>query len=232
MVGKELDGGFADFLVVPARNAVPIPEGVTTRAAAVMMCSTATVHHALSLAGVGEGTTVALFGAGGLGQSAVQLAVHRGARVIALDPEPGKRELAKSYGALAVDPGDDPAASIMEAAGGGVEVALDLVGSAAVMRSAIDVLAPTGVAVAVGLTADTVAVAPYTDLVVGERRLMGSSDHLASELPELLASAASGALDVDSLITASIPLEAGHVNDTLDAMARGSTEVRTVVERR
>ena len=231
MLGKDRHGGFAEFIVVPAANLVPIPEAVSTSAAAVMMCSTATSAHALSISGVSAGTAVALFGLGGLGQSAVQLARIAGANVVAVDPNPSKRELAASYGATAVDPGDDPVAAVLAVAPAGVNVAVDLVGSADVMRSALDVLAPMGRAVAVGLTSDAMEVGPYTDLVTGERTVTGSSDHLLTELPDLLALAADGSLDIDGLVTRSVPLEATAINEVLDSMASWGSDVRTVVER-
>jgi D-arabinose 1-dehydrogenase-like Zn-dependent alcohol dehydrogenase len=231
MLGKELDGGFADAIAVPAANAVPIPDGVTTSAAAVMMCSTATAFHALRISGVGPGATVAIFGAGGLGQSGVQLAHHLGAAVVAVDPNPAKRELAAAYGATPVDPGVDPVAAVRSVAPEGVDVALDLVGSSQVMRAAIDVLAPMGTAVAVGLTSETIAVGPYVDLVSGERTITGGSDHLLTELPELLSMAARGALEIDPLVTRTVSLTAADINDTLDRMQRWGNDVRTVVER-
>lgn len=230
MLGKELDGGFAESIVVPERNAFAIPDGVSTAAAAVMMCSTATVFHALAVGRVEAGSAVAVFGAGGLGQSAIQLAGRLGARVVAIEPDPDKRRLAESFGAIAVDPAADPVGSVLRVLDGGADVALDLVGSAAVMRSALDVLAPMGRAVAVGLTPDTVAVAPYSDLVIGERQLLGSSDHLASEIPQLLALAAGGDIDLDSVITRSIPLEAAALNAALDDMAGWGSDIRTIVE--
>ncbi|MEE8330175.1 MAG: alcohol dehydrogenase catalytic domain-containing protein [Acidimicrobiia bacterium] len=230
MLGKELDGGFADTIVVPARNAFEIPDAVSTAAAAVMMCSTATVFHALTVGRIAEDSTVVVFGAGGLGQSAVQLAGSIGGRVVAVDPNPSKRRLAESFGAIAVDPGQDPATAIRDVVEEGADIALDLVGSAAVMRSALDVLAPMGRAVAVGLTAESLAVGPYADLVIGERQLIGSSDHLASEIPQLLALAEAGSLDIDSLISRTIPLGAATINETLDRLASWGDDVRTVVE--
>src|SRR4051812_10017114 len=97
MLGKEVDGGYAERIVVPAANAVPIPNGVSFEAAAVMMCSTATAYHALRLAALRTGESVAIIGFGGLGASAVQLAKVLGAsRVFAVDRVPEKLELAKS----------------------------------------------------------------------------------------------------------------------------------------
>jgi len=231
MIGKELDGGFAESIVVPASNAFPIPEQVSTAAAAIMMCSTATVFHALAVGRVTTTDSVVIFGAGGLGQSAVQLGRRLAGRVIAVDPNPVKRALAASFDAIAVDPGDDAVGAVRAELPEGADVVVDLVGSAEVMRAALDVLAPMGRAVAVGLTSDVFEIGPYTDLVIGEHQVLGSSDHLATEIPQLLDLAADRAIDLDGVISRSVPLEAAAINDSLDRMADWGDEVRIVVER-
>jgi propanol-preferring alcohol dehydrogenase len=228
MIGNGRPGGFADQIVVPERNAIPVPDAVSLDHAAAMMCSSATSLHALRKGRLGAGDAVAVFGAGGLGMSAIQLALLEGAAtVFAVDPNPAKRKQAAAYGAEPLDSGDDPVARIRER--GGVDVALDLVGSAAVMKQCLDSLAPMGRAVAVGLTPDTFPVGPYTDLVAGESELIGTSDHLASEIRELLAHAAAGRLQLDDVVTNRIPLEAIPVNTVLDELEEFGGSVRTVV---
>ena len=73
MIGKYRDGGYAEFILVPARNAVPLPEDIPFEQGAIMMCSAATSLHALIKARLQPGESVAVFGVGGLGISAVQL---------------------------------------------------------------------------------------------------------------------------------------------------------------
>src|SRR5438067_7652318 len=86
MLGKEIDGGYAERIVVPAANLVPIPDAVPFDAAAIMMCSTATAYHALRLASLRAGESVAIIGFGGLGASAAQLAKVMGAgNIFAVD---------------------------------------------------------------------------------------------------------------------------------------------------
>ena len=145
----------------------------------------------------------------------------------AVDPNPAKLAVAAGLGAIAVDGKADPVVELLD--GGGVDVALDLVGSAAVMRNCLDSLAPMGRAVAVGLTPNSMPVGPYTDLVAGESELIGASDHLASEIRELLAHAASGALNFDGIVAERIPLEPGPVNQALDRLEEFAGPVRTVI---
>ena len=228
MIGNRRPGGYAEQIVIPARNAIPVPDSVPLDHAAVMMCSSATSLHALRKGRVSPGDSIAVYGAGGLGMSAIQLALLEGAStVFAIDPNADKRSRAARFGAVPLDSADDPATVLRDR--GGVDVALDLVGSAAVMRQCLESLAPMGRAVAVGLTPDTMEVGPYTDLVTGESEIVGASDHLASEIRELLDHAAAGRLLFDDIVTNNIPLQPDPVNATLDELERFAGSIRTVI---
>ena len=74
MIGKHRDGGYAELIRVPARNAFALPDEISFEVAAIMMCSSATALHALNKARLKCGESVAIFGFGGLGFSALQLA--------------------------------------------------------------------------------------------------------------------------------------------------------------
>ena len=73
MIGKHRDGGYAEFIKVPGRNAFALPEEISFEVGAIMMCSSATALHALNKARLKPGESVAIFGFGGLGFSALQL---------------------------------------------------------------------------------------------------------------------------------------------------------------
>jgi len=228
MIGNAREGGYAERIVVPARNLVAVPDPVQIEHAAVMMCSSATSLHALNKGRLVAGERVAVFGLGGLGQSAVQLALALGAgQVYAVDLNPAKVQLAADYGAVPIVGG--PAAVEAILADGGVDVALELVGLAATMRQAIDVLRPHGRAVAVGLAEEPIAIDAYEDLVLREAEIIGVSDHLATELRPLLDLAATGRLDLSRIVTNQVPLEAGPVNQALNDLAAFGDQVRTVI---
>ena len=74
MIGKHRDGGYAEFVKVPGRNAFVLPGEIPFEIAAIMMCSSATALHALNKARLKPGESIAIFGFGGLGFSALQLA--------------------------------------------------------------------------------------------------------------------------------------------------------------
>ena len=228
MIGLDRQGGYAEAIAVPASNALLIPASVSTEAAAVMMCSTATVLHALRRATLQPGERVVVLGAGGLGISAVQLAITLGAgRVFAVDVNPVKLAAAERFGAVPIDGTGDVAAALRAA--GGVDVALELVGLSDLMRVAVASLAPGGRAVAVGITREEFGLDPFRDLVIAERSIIGSADHLAGEAREVLALAATGRIDPGGAITARVPLEAAAVNGAMDRLERFGDDIRTVI---
>lgn len=232
MLGKDRDGGWAEFVRVPARNAVPVPDGVPLRHAAAMMCSSATAYHALRRARLAPGERVAVLGAGGLGLSAVQLARTMGAaEVLAVDVRPGPLELAADLGARPIRSRDgDAAERIRRATGGrGVEVALEVVGRPETVRSALGSLAPGGRAALAGIFPGTVEVRPYRELIGREAELVGVSDHLLSEVPDLLEWAAEGEVRLGPVVRRSLPLEAAAVNRELDRLRAFEAEGRAVI---
>src|SRR5690606_24678483 len=100
------DGGYAEFLVMPARSVFKLPDEISFVHGAVMMCSSATSLHALAKARLQPGETIAIFGVGGLGTSAIQLAHgFEPAAVFAVDINRRKLELAEQLGAIPVNAG-------------------------------------------------------------------------------------------------------------------------------
>ena len=239
MIGKHRDGGYAEYLAVPARCVVLLPDEIPFEQAAIMMCSTATSFHALRKARLQPGETVAVYGAGGLGISAIQLARLFGARAVyAVDVNPRKLSLAEKLGAIPIDASDLPAAGdarapvaelLRHTRGAGVDVALELVGLPLTMRQAVRSLAVFGRAVLVGITDRSFEIYPYAEVLGKEAEIIGASDHLLSELPVLLDFARRGQLDLSSVITRTIPLDETAVNRALDELDRFGGSVRTVI---
>ena len=234
MIGKNRDGGYAEFIVVPERSVFHLPDEIPFEQGAILMCSSATSLHALNKARLRRGETIAIFGVGGLGISALQLAKYFGAsKVFAIDINSGKLELAKRLGAIPVDASvSDPVQQMKElTAGRGVDVALELIGLPLTMRQAVQSLAILGRAALVGLTQETFEVAPYAELLNKETEIIGVSDHLASELRLLLDLARTRTLDLSHVITRTVPLEAGAINGVLDRLEEFGNDVRVVIAR-
>ncbi len=231
MIGKHRDGGFAEYVLAPVRNMVKIPAQVSSGAAAVMMCSTATALHALRKAELMPGERVAVFGAGGLGMSAIQLARAMGALdVFAVDIDPDRLALAARLGAIPVDArSGDPAEAIRMQTDGGVECAVELLGLPQTIDGAIRSLAPLGRAAIAGIAEQPVAVDTYRDIVGREARIVGVSDHTRAEVEYALELAARGRLLFDDVVTKSVPLDAVAINGVLDRLAEHGPGVRSVV---
>lgn len=233
MMGKHRDGGYAEWAVVPAASVFVLPREIPFEAAAIMMCSSATSLHALNKARLKPGESVAVFGCGGLGYSAVQLAKARGAAAVyAVDINPAKLAAAGSLGAIPINARQgDPVNQLRQMTNGrGVDVSLELIGLPETMDAAVRCLGIFGRAALVGLTQKSFPVDPYQNVINKEAEIIGVSDHLASEIPQLLEMARNGRLCFPSGAIRTIPLEAGAINETLDALQRGSDQIRTVIQ--
>ncbi len=213
MIGKEADGGYAEKIVVPAENAIPIPDHITFEQAAIMMCSTATAYHALRLASFQPNEFLGILGFGGLGISALQLARHLGAAgVYVVERVPEKLAMAAELGAVAGLPQ-------------GIDVALDFVGKGELCVEALRALRPGGRLVLVAINLRDMRFDPYADLLTKERRIIGCSDHSREELIELMRMD----LDLSRAITPRVPLEAEPINRVLDELERGTPHMRTII---
>ena len=233
MMGKYRDGGYAEYVVMPARSVFRLPEEIPFEQGAILMCSSATSLHALNQARLRAGESVAVFGVGGLGLSAIQLAKVLGAReVYAVDLKPGKLANAARLGAVPVNAADcEPVEEIRRLTGGrGVDVALELIGLPLTMRQAVQVLAIHGRAALAGITEKTFEVAPYAEVLNKEAEIIGVSDHLAQELPPLIEWARRRALDLSGVVTRTLPLEARAVNEALDELEQFGEEGRMVIK--
>ena len=233
MIGKHRDGGYAEYIAVPARNAVPLPEAVSFEQGAVLMCSTSTSFHALRKARLKAGETVAVFGAGGLGMSAIQLAYAMGAAaVFAIDISPQKLATAEKYGAIPVDASVcDPVASLYKnTRGKGIDVSLEVIGLPETMQQAVRCLGVFGRAALAGIAEAPFDVDSYQELLGKEAEIIGCSDHLLEELPILLAFLRQGRIDLSHVITDSVSLDAEAINNVLDTLEQFKGQVRTVIK--
>lgn len=232
MIGHYRDGGWADFICVPARNAVVLPDSIPFEHGAAMMCSAATALHALKRSRLAPGESVAIFGVGGLGMAAVQLARAAGAAtVFAIDINDAKLESAGALGAVPINAArTDPVEALRrETAGTGADVSLELIGLPVTMRQAVESLAVHGRAVIAGLAEHPLEIDTYRDLLGREAEVIGANDHLLTELPELIALVARGSLDMSRIVRRTVPLDANAVNGVLDELESFTAPERTII---
>ena len=232
MIGHHIDGGYAEYISVPARNAIPLPDEISFEEGATLMCASATALHALHKGRVKDGETVAVFGVGGLGLSAIQLAKALGAaEVYAVDIHLDKLELASEYGAIPIDARRlDAAEEIRKLTRGkGVNIALEMIGLQKTMEQAVASLGILGRAVIVGLSQIPLNVHPYRTLIGQEAEVIGSNDHLLAELPLLIDMVRQKSLDTSHVVSQTIPLDAEKINQRLDDLEHYTSDVRAVV---
>jgi alcohol dehydrogenase len=223
---------FATHAVIDQRSAVKVPSDIAPEIAALFGCAVLTgVGAVLNTANVRTGESVAVYGLGGVGLSAVLGAVAAGAQpIVAIDPAPTKRALALELGAtLAVEPADAHDA-IMEATGRGAEVVIETVGKADVLASAYKATRRGGRTVSVGLPNPSEMLSiPAVSLVAEGKTLIGSymgSSIPSRDIPRYIALWRAGRLPVERLLTGVYPLS--DINRLLDELASGNA-IRQVV---
>ena len=218
--------GLAECVVVGARAVIPVPDVVPLGSACLVGCGVSTGFGAAALTGAARrGESVAVFGCGGVGLSAIQGARVAGAgRIVAVDPNRERLELAARLGATdRVCPEDaDPVAEIQSLSDGGVDLAVEAVGSAAVARQAFDALAPGGRAIVAGLTtvAEEIRV-PVVSLLLDKTlrgSIYGSADP-GRDFPKLFGLCSSGELEIEAMAGPDLLLE--NVNDAFEGLASG-----------
>jgi propanol-preferring alcohol dehydrogenase len=232
MLGHHVDGGYAEYIAVPARNAIPLPEEILFEAGATLMCASATAVHALHKGRVKAGETVAVFGVGGLGMSAIQLAKAMGAvDVYAVDIQQDKLELASEYNAIPIDASRvNPVEELNRLTKGkGVDVSLEMIGLRKTMEQSIVCVGNLGRAVLVGLNQHPIEVDTYTQVLGKEAEIIGSNDHLLQELPLLVDMTRRGILDTSRVVSQVIPLDAKMINQRLDDLEKFTSDVRVVI---
>jgi S-(hydroxymethyl)glutathione dehydrogenase/alcohol dehydrogenase len=228
-------GTMADEMTVHEGSLVAVHTDLPFDQLALIGCGVTTgVGSALWTAAVSPGSTVAVFGCGGVGLSVLQGAVIAGAaRVIAIDALAMKLDMARQLGATdVVDASQGEAVEQVRSltGGRGAEFTFEVVGNTEVMRQAYEAACRGGTVTFVGaLRADAQLALPANDLHSSAKRLLGSaygSAQVRRHMPQLVALAEAGRLDLASMVSRRLPLE--QVNDALEALEAG-TVVRSVL---
>jgi D-arabinose 1-dehydrogenase-like Zn-dependent alcohol dehydrogenase len=229
-LGVALDGGLADYVVVPSANVIGIPGSVPYAHAAIATDAFATPLHAIRRSALQPGDRCLVLGAGGLGLSAIQLLSALGAgEILAIDVDPAALDAAIRAGATTVNTSDE--LSEMNSAGVSLLVrhAFDFVGSPQTVASAIENTARGGRINVVGLTDKPIELVRGDILVREEKIIAGSYSFDNNEIREVLDLMSRGLIDPDSVIGDRISLDpAPNVLNPAGNGRRGFG--RTVVE--
>ena len=224
--GYSVNGTFAEFTVVDAAFATPVPDAVSSQDAAPLTCAGVTTYKAIKVARVAPAELVAVFGVGGLGHLALQYARIAGGFVVAVDVADDKLAMATELGADHVVNArtTDPVAAIQ--ALGGADVAVALAASPQSFGQAYRSLRRGGRLVCVAMPADDAAVTvPIFDMVVGGKSVIGSIVGTRNDLADVFALHAAGRTRV---ITVGRKLD--EVNESIDDVLAGRVPARVVFE--
>lgn len=227
---------FAERVLVREEGVIPIPSDVPLEIAALVGCAVLTgIGAATRTAQVEYGSTVAVFGAGGVGLNVIQGAALAGAaRIIAIDRRPAALELARSFGATDTLDASEASASggtakTLRKLTGGVDYAFEVVGLPETIAQAWESLAPGGRAVVVGLTPQNAQVTLRADFL-SEKALLGcifGSAVPRIDVPRVLELYTRGKIKLDELATRRYMLE--QVNEALDDLRGGGAAGRGIL---
>jgi len=204
-------GAFAEYIVIPERIALPLPEALSYEKAA---CTepVGVAAHAVRLSPISLNESTAVVGSGLIGNLIIQILKSSGSgKIIALDTDPSRREVALSFGVDAVldpaDPGLDE--KIKGITGGrGVDRVFEAVGAAAPIKTAISIVRKGGSVTLVGNVSPSVEI-PLQAVVSRQIRLQGSCA-ISGEYPIAMDLMARNKIDVKALISATAPLSEGE----------------------
>ena len=221
ITGAMVDGGFAEFIKAKASHALRVPDELTSAEAAPLFCAGVTVYRAVKRANVEPGQRLAVFGIGGLGHLAVQIARHFGAQVIAVDVSEDKLEIARSFGAeMTINAAAEDAVKALRKLGG-LHAAVVTSGAKAAYDSAFYAVRPGGRLMVVGMPAEPLT---FPAIMMREITITSSATGTRDDLRAVLQLAAEG--HVRCLIETQ-KLEA--INGILDAMRGGKIAGRMVL---
>jgi propanol-preferring alcohol dehydrogenase len=223
ITGVTVNGGYAEFIKAAASHATRIPDSVSSTQAAPLFCAGVTVYRALMQAKPQRGQRLAVFGVGGLGHLAIQIAVHLGLEVSAVDVADDKLALAKSLGAANTFNATTANAVKEIRRLGGAHIVLVTSGSKTAYDTAFYCVRPTGILLAVGLPANEISF-PAIMMAAGEVNIKASAVGTREDLKQVLALAAAGKLHCQVV---SRPL--ADVNAVFEDMRAGKIAGRIVL---
>jgi 6-hydroxycyclohex-1-ene-1-carbonyl-CoA dehydrogenase len=229
MFGNNVDGGYAEYLLAPAKDVIPLPEEIPLVEGAIIADATTTPYHAVVNRGrVRPGDQVVVFGCGGIGLNVVQVAAAVGAQVIAVDVLDEKLEWARKLGAQAtvnarsVERVDK---ELRKLTGGGADVGFEAIGNPVTQAQTFASLRTGGRFVIVGFSSEPMTL-DTGRVMYREMEIIGSLGCRAADYPRVLELARQGKIKVKELVTARFALD--EINTALDTL-RAGIGIRSVI---
>lgn len=229
MLGNHMDGGYAEFVVVPARDVFVLPDDVPLVEGAVIADAVTTPFHAVVRRGrVMPGDWVVVMGCGGVGLSLVQIATALGGRVVAVDVRDDKLDAARRFGAAATINAAGAARldrEVRRLTDGGADVAFEAVGRPDTQAQALDCLRSGGRLVLVGYSPEPMALNGGR-VMFREIDVLGSLGCRPVDYPRAVEMVRRGQVRLAELVTHRFPLE--RIAEALDVLRSGAA-IRVVV---
>jgi 6-hydroxycyclohex-1-ene-1-carbonyl-CoA dehydrogenase len=229
MLGNNIDGGYAEFVLVPASELVAVPEEIPLEQASVIADAVSTPYHAVKHRGrVQMGDTVAVVGCGGVGLNLVQCAAVAGGNVIAIDLNDDRLAIARQLGAAeTINPEGIERLDkhVRRLTGGGVDVAFEAIGSPGTIELAFSLLRKGGRLCVIGYSNQPVSISAAR-LMFFELEMVGSLGCGGGDYPEIVELVRRGTLQLDPVVSGTVPLE--EIETGFDRLRRGEG-VRWVV---
>jgi len=229
-----LEGAYAEYILIPNAefNLIQLPENVDSVTAAAAGCRYMTGYHGVLRGNVQPGDWVAVYGAGGVGLSAIQVANAIGAQVIAVDIDDGKLELAEREGAVATVNAKkvDAPSAIREITKGGAHVSLDALGIKETIQNSVFSLRKGGRHVQIGLTTSDeqgMVDLPVDFITSFEIEFVGSLGNPHPDYRGLLDLIASGRLNPSRLVERKVSLS--NVSEVFESMNQYKTKGFNVI---
>jgi len=227
MLGNTINGAFAQYIKVPEKDVIPMPDEIPLEEGCIIADAVSTPYHAVvNRAKVKPSDRVIVFGCGGVGINVVQFACFAGAEVIACDIDDKKLELAKELGAkFTVNPSKTDLKDFLKQNGGLVDIAFEVIGKPETIETAFKTLGKAGKLCVVGYTSQNIIINP-AKIMFFEQEIFGSIGCSLKDFPKILDIVKSGKINLNKLIANKYELE--DINTALDEL-RASKVLRNII---
>lgn len=220
MLGNTIDGAFAEYVKVPEKDVVALPDEISFEEGCVIADSLSTSYHAVvNRAKVQPQERVIVIGCGGVGTNVVRMAVLQGAEVIACDIDNAKLELAKEMGAsMTVNPSEENVQEFLRHSGGSVDVAFEVIGKHQTIETAFKTLGKGGRLCIVGYTNENITINP-AKIMFYEQEIIGSVGCPPTDFPKIIELVRDKKVNPSRIISNRFALE--DINAALDELRTG-----------
>jgi alcohol dehydrogenase, propanol-preferring len=229
MLGNNVNGGYAEYIAVPARDVFPLPPDIPLVEAAIIADALTTPYHAVVNRGrVLPGDRVVVIGCGGVGLNVVQIALALGARVVGVDPSTEKRAWVTRFGAeAAIDPNGEARVdrALRDLTDGGADVVFEVVGTPATQELAVSCVRTGGRVVLVGYSPDPMQLNSGR-VMFREIDVIGSLGCRPVDYPRVIELVRQRRVRMAELVTQRFPL--ADIELAFDSLRRGAA-IRSVV---